>query len=129
MISTGLLVIRIIVGWTMFGHGTQKLFGWFGSYGLKGTGGWLESIGVKPGVFMAFLAGMSEAVGGILLGVGFLMPVAAALIIIPMLVAIFTVTGKNGYWITANGFEYNFVLIAVAVSLVLTGPGQLVLHG
>ena len=129
MLSTGLLVIRIIVGLTMFGHGTQKLFGWFGGYGLKGTGGWLESIGVKPGVFMAFLAGLSEAAGGILLGVGFLMPVAAALIIIPMLVAIFTVTGKNGYWITANGFEYNFVLIAVAVSLVLTGPGQFVLHG
>ena len=129
MLSTGLLVIRIIVGLTMFGHGTQKLFGWFGGYGLKGTGGWLESIGVKPGVFMAFLAGLSEAAGGILLGVGILMPVAAARIVIPMLVAIFTVTGKNGYWITANGFEYNFILIAVAVSLALTGPGQLVLHG
>ncbi len=129
MLSAGLLVIRIIVGLTMVGHGTQKLFGWFGGYGLKGTGGWLESIGVRPGVLMAFLAGLSEAAGGILLGVGILMPVAAALIVIPMLVAIFTVTGKNGYWITANGFEYNFVLIAVAVTLVLPGPGQFVLYG
>ncbi|MBX6352880.1 MAG: DoxX family protein [Thermoflavifilum sp.] len=119
----GLLVIRLIVGLTFAGHGTQKLFGWFGGHGLKGTGGWLESIGVKPGILMALVAGLAEFIGGLLFAAGLWLPVAAALIVITMLVAIFTVHGKNGYWITQNGFEYNLVLIAVAIGVALIGPG------
>ncbi|WCK55186.1 DoxX family protein [Aneurinibacillus sp. Ricciae_BoGa-3] len=123
MMNLGLLIIRLVIGLSFMGHGTQKLFGWFGGYGLKGTGGWLESIGVKPGVFMAFLAGAGELLGGLLFATGFLTPVGAALIIITMLVAIFTVHGKNGYWATANGYEYNLMLIAVALGVALIGPG------
>jgi putative oxidoreductase len=123
-VSLGLLIIRLVVGLTMAGHGTQKLFGWFGGHGLKGTGGWLESIGIKPGFYMALLAGLSEFIGGLLFAAGLWLPVAAALIVIPMLVAIFAVHGKNGYWITQNGFEYNLVLIAIAVGVALIGPGQ-----
>lgn len=122
--SLGLLIIRLIVGLTFAGHGAQKLFGWFGGYGPKGTGGFFESIGIKPGVFMAVLAGLGELVGGLLFAAGLLTPVGAALIVITMLVAIFTVHGKNGYWVTSNGFEYNLILIAIAVGVALTGPGE-----
>jgi putative oxidoreductase len=122
-VGYGLLVIRLIVGLTFAGHGTQKLFGWFGGHGLKGTGEWLESIGVKPGILMALVAGLAEFIGGLLFAAGLWLPVAAALIVITMLVAIFTVHGKNGYWITQNGFEYNLVLIAVAIGVALIGPG------
>ncbi|KEO81981.1 DoxX family protein [Tumebacillus flagellatus] len=123
MMNLGLLIVRLVIGLTFAGHGTQKLFGWFGGYGLKGTGGWLESIGVKPGVFMAFLAGLGELLGGLLFAAGVWTPVGAALIVLTMLVAIFTVHGKNGYWSTSNGFEYNLALIAIAVGVALIGPG------
>ncbi|ERI07476.1 DoxX family protein [Aneurinibacillus aneurinilyticus] len=122
--SVGLLIIHLVIGLTFVGHGAQKLFGWFGGHGLKGTAGWLESIGVKPGVLMAFLAGAGELVGGLLFAAGFLTPVGALLIVVTMLVAIFTVHGKNGYWATESGFEYNAILIAVAIGVALIGPGS-----
>ncbi|TCS77847.1 DoxX family protein [Tepidibacillus fermentans] len=121
--NLGLLIIRLVVGLTFAGHGSQKLFGWFGGYGLKGTGGWLESIGIKPGVLMALAAGLSELVGGLLFAFGLFTPLGAFLIVITMLVAIFTVHGKNGYWVTSNGYEYNLILIAVAIGVALIGPG------
>ncbi|MBN6185752.1 DoxX family protein [Aneurinibacillus sp. BA2021] len=127
MMSLGLLLIRLVIGLTFVGHGAQKLFGWFGGHGLKGTAGWLESIGIKPGVLMAFLAGAGELVGGLLFAAGVLTWAGAALIVITMLVAIMTVHGKNGYWVTGDGFEYNLVLIAVAVGVALIGPGSYVL--
>jgi len=123
MLDLGLLIIRLVIGLTFAAHGTQKLFGWFGGYGLKGTGGWLESIGVRPGVLMAFAAGLSELVAGLLFAGGLWMPVAAALFVITMMVSIVKVHGPNGYWVTANGYEYNLALIAVAVGLAFTGAG------
>jgi putative oxidoreductase len=124
MMDIGLLMIRLVIGLTFMGHGSQKLFGWFGGYGLKGTGGWLESIGIKPGVTMALLAGLGEFVGGALFAAGFLTPVASVLIAITMLVAIVKVHGPNGYWVTQNGFEYNLILLVVAIGVALIGPGQ-----
>lgn len=126
--SFGLLIIRLIVGLTFAGHGTQKMFGWFGGHGLKATGGWLESIGIKPGIFMAFLASFAEIISGLLFAAGLWLPVAAVIITLTMLVAIFTVHGKNGYWITQNGFEYNLILIAIAVGVALVGPGVYAIH-
>jgi putative oxidoreductase len=127
-VSLGLLIIRLVVGLTFMGHGCQKLFGWFGGHGLKGTGGWMESIGIRPGILMALLAGLSELVGGFLFAAGVLMPVASVLIAVTMLVAIFKVHGQNGYWITSNGFEYNLVLIAVAIGIGLIGGGDYTLE-
>jgi len=126
-VNTGLLIIRLIVGLTFMGHGAQKMFGWFGGHGLKGTGGWLESIGVKPGLFMAFIAALLELVGGFLFAAGLLTWVGAALIAITMVVAIFTVHGKNGYWSTQGGFEYNLILIVVVIGVALVGPGAFIL--
>jgi putative oxidoreductase len=123
MMNIGLLLIRLVVGLTFAGHGAQKLFGWFGGYGPKGTGGFFEQIGIKPGVAMAVLAGLGELVGGLLFAAGLFTPVASALIVATMLVAIAKVHLKNGFWVTANGFEYNLVLIAIAIGVALIGPG------
>ena len=123
MMNLGLLIIRLVVGLTFAGHGTQKLFGWFGGYGPKGTGGWMESIGIKPGVLMAVLAGLSELIGGLLFAAGLLTPVGAALIVVTMLMAIVKVHGPNGYWVTSNGYEFNLALIAVAIGVALIGAG------
>lgn len=123
MLDVGLLLIRLVVGLTLMGHGAQKLFGWFGGYGPKGTGGWMESIGMKPGVLMAVAAGLSELVGGLLLAAGLWLPVGAALIVATMLVAIVKVHAANGYWSDKGGIEYPFILLAVALALAFTGAG------
>lgn len=123
MLDLGLLIIRLVFGLTFAAHGTQKLFGWFGGFGLAGTGGWMESIGLKPGKAMAALAGLGELLGGLLLAAGVLLPVAAVLITATMLVAITKVHGPKGYWATNGGCELNVGIIAVAIALALTGPG------
>ncbi|WP_425436349.1 DoxX family protein [Paenibacillus rigui] len=119
----GLLLVRLVVGLLFVGHGAQKLFGWFGGYGPKGTGGWMDSIGIKPGVFMAVLVGLMELVGGALFVVGLFTPAAGVLIALTMVGAIVKVHGGNGLWATANGYEYHLVLIAAAVGIALTGAG------
>ncbi len=124
MVAWGLLVIRVVIGVLFVAHGAQKLFGWFGGYGPKGTGGWMESVGIKPGVLMAVLAGLAELLGGALFAVGLFTPLAAILIAVTMLGAIAKVHGKNGLWATANGYEYNVVLIAAAIGIALTGAGD-----
>src|SRR5574342_582144 len=124
MMNIGLLIIRLIIGITFMGHGAQKLFGWFGGYGLKGTGAWFDSIGMKPGAFMALIAGLAELIGGLLFALGLLTPLAGILIAGTMLMAIVKVHAPNGLWATANGYEYNLTLLAIAIGVVLTGPGQ-----
>ncbi len=123
MSALGLLVIRLVIGLTFAAHGSQKLFGWFGGYGVDGTAGFFESIGLKPGKPLAALSGAGEFLSGLFFAAGFLTPLAAAAMVVIMMVAIKTVTGKIGYWITANGTEYNIAIIAVAVGVALTGPG------
>lgn len=124
MMDLGLLLIRVVVGLLFVGHGAQKLFGWFGGYGLKGTGGWMDSIGMKPGVFMALIAGLMELFGGLLLTIGLLTPVAAVLITLTMIGAILKVHRQNGLWVTANGYEYPLVLIVVVSGIALIGAGE-----
>ncbi|MCI2253596.1 DoxX family protein [Domibacillus sp. PGB-M46] len=124
----GLLIIRLVIGLTFVGHGAQKLFGWFGGTGITGTGSFIQSIGIKEGAKVwAVLAGLFEFVGGLLFAAGFLTWIGAIMIIIVMIDAIFAVHGKNGYWMTNGGFEYNLVLIAAAIGIALIGPGDYVL--
>ncbi|MFD0676700.1 MULTISPECIES: DoxX family protein [unclassified Paenibacillus] len=129
MMAFGLLLVRLVVGLLFAGHGAQKLFGWFGGYGPKGTGGWMESVGIKPGVAMAVLAGLMELIGGVLFALGLFTPLAAVLITLTMLGAIAKVHGKNGIWSTANGYEYPLVLIVIVIGIALTGAGAYSLDG
>jgi putative oxidoreductase len=120
-----LLVARLLLGTYFFAHGAQKLFGWFGGYGLKGTGGFFESLGFRPGTFFAAAAGLGEVGGGTLTALGLGGPIGPALIIMVMLVAIFTVHWNNGFWQSANGYELNTMNIAAALTLAFTGPGPI----
>lgn len=124
MLDLGLLLIRIVIGLLFIGHGAQKLFGWFGGYGPKGTGGWMESVGIKPGVAMAVLSGLMELIGGLLFGAGLLTVVGAGLIALTMVGAIVKVHGKNGLWSTANGIELPLIILVVVISVALTGAGD-----
>jgi putative oxidoreductase len=121
----GLLILRLVVGVTLAAHGAQKLFGWFAGYGPDGTGRFMETLGFHPGRRHAVLAGLTEFGGGLLLALGLLTPVGAALIASVMLVATITVHLKNGFFATSGGYEYNLVLAAAAVSVAFTGPGAL----
>jgi putative oxidoreductase len=121
----GLTVLRTVVGVLFFGHGAQKLYGWFGGHGLEGTGQFFESLGLRPGRKHATLAGAAEAGGGALLALGFMTPVASATLIGVMSTAIRTVHLKNGPWVTEGGYEYNLALIAIMVALADLGPGEI----
>ncbi|MTT31437.1 DoxX family membrane protein [Terrilactibacillus sp. BCM23-1] len=123
MTDLGLFLIRMIIGIVFLFYGSQKLFGWFGGHGIKGTGGWFESIGIKPGILVATLSGFGELVSGILFILGFLLPLGAIIITIIMLGAIIKVHGSKGFSNTIGGFEYNLVLIVVSIGLALIGPG------
>ena len=123
LMNLGLLIIRLVFGLSFASHGGEKLFGWFGGHGIKGTAGFFESIGLKPGVPMAIMAGIAEFAGGLFFAAGVFTWLAALLIIGSMIVAMITVTGKNGFNITAGGFEYNLAIIAVVLGVFLTGPG------
>jgi putative oxidoreductase len=120
----GKLAVRGVVGPLFVGHGTQKLFGWFGGHGLEGTAGFFEQgIGLRPGKRHATAAGLSEAVGGALLTLGALTPLAASMVIGTMVTAIRKVHAPKGPWVTEGGYEYNAVLIATMVALAESGPG------
>ncbi|MEH6451036.1 MAG: DoxX family protein [Oleispira sp.] len=118
------LPIRIGAGLTFAAHGSQKLFGWFGGYGLEGTAGWMESIGLAPGILMAGLAGGAEFFAGLLLVVGLLVRPAALVLAVTMLVAIITVHLENGFFMATNGFEYALVLLVISATLVIRGAGS-----
>jgi putative oxidoreductase len=121
----GRLLLRLAVGGFFVGHGTQKLFGWFGGNGLDATAQSFEQLGLRPGKANAIAAGAAEAGGGALLATGLATPLAASVLTATMLTAIDTVHAKNGPWLTNGGYEYNVVLIAAAIALVEVGPGKL----
>ena len=121
----GILLLRVTVGLTLAAHGAQKLLGWFGGYGIAGTAGWLESVGVRPGRRHAILAGVTEIGGGVLLAIGLATPLAAAIVASVMIVAAAIAHVKNGFFITSGGYEYNVVLGVAALAVAFTGPGAL----
>lgn len=121
----GILAARLILGLALASHGAQKLFGWFGGYGLRGTGGFFENLGFVPGAAFALLAGLGEFVGGLLTAAGLFNPVGPALIVAVMVVAMVTVHWKNGFFATANGIELPLMNVAGAVALAFAGPGSL----
>lgn len=119
------LVLRVPVGIIFAAHGAQKLFGWFGGHGLAGTGAWMESIGLAPGVLMATMAGSAEFFGGVALILGLLTRPAAAVLAITMLVAIVSTHLENGLFMANNGYEFALALLAASVALAFSGAGKL----
>jgi len=120
----GALALRIPVGIIFAAHGAQKLFGWFGGYGLEGTGQWMDSIGLSPGYLMALLAGGTEFFGGLALIIGLLVRPASAALAFAMVIAIFSVHIQNGLFMSNNGYEFGLALLAASVSLIFSGAGR-----
>ena len=119
------LSIRVAAGTIFIAHGAQKLFGWFGGYGIEGTAGWMASIGLEPSILLATLAGSAEFFGGLLLIIGLLVRPAALVLAVTMAVAIVSAHLENGFFMSNNGYEYALALLALCVGLVFRGAGSL----
>jgi putative oxidoreductase len=118
------LALRIPIGIIFAAHGAQKLFGWFGGYGLEGTGQFFGSIGLNPGYLMALLAGAAEFFGGLALVFGLLVRPAAAALAFAMLIAVFAVHFSKGFFLDKGGYEYALALFAASLSLLFSGAGR-----
>ena len=118
------LALRVPLGLILAAHGAQKLFGWFGGYGLEATGQWMESVGFAPGYLMALMAGSAEFFGGLALVLGVLTRPAALVTAFTMLMAM-TVHIGNGLFVSNNGYEFALILLAASASLVFMGSGRL----
>lgn len=121
--DAGLIIARLVFGLLMAAHGTQKAFGWFGGYGLAGTGGFFEQIGFRPGKLFAAAAAATEITAGLLVALGLLGPVGPALIVSVMLVAAASVHWQHGLFAANNGIEVPLLYGVAAISLALTGFG------
>jgi putative oxidoreductase len=122
--NVGRLLARVTIGGLFIGHGTQKLFGWFGGPGMEGTTGMMDQVELRPARRNALAASVSETAGGALLAAGGLMPLAAAVLTGSMATAVRKVHLDKGLWNTAGGYEFNLTLVAAAIALVDSGPGK-----
>src|SRR5260221_2903314 len=122
--ASGVLLLRLVLGLTMAGHGAQKVFGWFGGYGPRGTAGFFAGLRFRAPLGMAVMAGLAELGGGLLLAAGFLTPFAALAIAVVMLNAIGTVHFRNGFWNSAGGVEFPFLIWTSAVALAAIGGAR-----
>lgn len=122
-LSSGLLIARVVIGLLMAAHGTQKLFGWFGGYGLNRTGEFFVQLGFRPGRTFAAAASVSEVASGLLVTLGLLGPVGPALMISVMIVAAISVHWEHGLFATNNGVEVPLLYATAALGLALAGPG------
>lgn len=123
MTSFGLLILRVVVGLTVAGHGAQKLFGWFGGSGLTGTRGMVTRLRFQPVELWTWALIFGEFGGGLLLALGLLSPLGSFAILGPMVVAIWVVHVPKGFWNTKGGLEFPLQIAAAAVALSITGPG------
>jgi len=123
LVNMGLLVIRVVFGLSFVGFGVQTLFGRLGGDGIDGTAAFYESVGLKPGRPLAYLAGLGELFGGLCFALGLFTPVAGLTLAVMMVVAIVTVNGKKPYW-SSEAYQYSIAIIAAAVGIGLIGPGD-----
>jgi putative oxidoreductase len=121
--SVGILLLRVVVGLLFIGHGTQKLFGWFGGHGREGTAKFFGSLGYRPPETMAIVGGLVETIGGTFLLLGFLTPVGTAMIVGMMVSAILAVHISRGIWNENRGIELPLVYIFAAVAIAFA-PGR-----
>lgn len=123
-LSAGLLIARIVIGLMMAAHGTQKLFGWFGGYGISATGDFFGKLGFQPGRAFATIASLAEITSGLLVALGFLGPIGPALMISVMIVAALTVHLPNGLFATTNGIEVPLLYATASLAFALIGYGE-----
>ena len=119
-VDIALLLLRCVVGITMFLHGYNHIWG---GGKIKGTAGWFESLGLKPGILHAWLASLTELVCGVLLLVGFLTPLGAAGVVGVMMVAFLTNHRPNGFFIFRPGEGYEYVINLLIAGIALGGLG------
>ncbi len=119
----GLLILQVVIGLLMMGHGAQKLFGWFGGHGLRATADWLAGMGLRAPRFWALMAGLAEFGGGLLFALGLFHPIGPLAIIAVMIAAIALVHWSHGLWISNGGSEYSLVLTVLAAVMGLWQPG------
>jgi putative oxidoreductase len=120
----GITLLRILVGIIFMAHGSQKLFGMFGGYGLEGTGQYMASLGLNPGYLMALLSGSAEFFGGLALFLGLLVRPAAVVLIVMLVVAILSVHIHNGLFMANNGYEFGLALLGAAIAVLVEGAGR-----
>ena len=118
------LVVRLVQGSLLAGHGAQKLFGSFGGHGLEGTSGFMEMLGLRPGRPWALLAGLSEFGGGVLTAVGLLNPLGPIGVIASMSMATAKAHWGKPIWGTEGGAELPVTNTAISTALLLSGPGK-----
>src|SRR3981081_2158840 len=125
MRDLGLLILRLTLGGLLVGHGAQKLFGMFEGHGIEGTGGFFESkLGLQPGERWALTAGLGEFGGGLLTALGFMHPIGPIATLAPMTVAWGRAHWGKPIWVTSGGAELPLTNIAIAIALMLSGPGK-----
>jgi putative oxidoreductase len=128
--NTALLVLRIVPGLLLIGHGLQKLVPpsysppLLHAMGHQATGTGFEQIGIRPGLPAALLAGTAEILGGFSLGAGLLTPVGTILVGAVMTTAILTAHARNGIWNAEGGFEFPLVLLSVSFVVTALGAGS-----
>ncbi len=125
----GLLLLRLVFGLAVAAHGAQKLFGWFGGHGVRGTAGFFGQVGFRRPLTMAVLAGAAEVGGGLLFALGLATPLAALAIAVVMLNAVSAVHWKNGFWNSNGGYEMNLFVLAAVLAVAASGPGAVSLDG
>ncbi len=123
--NLGLFLIRAMLAVVFLFHGSQKLFGAFGGYGLDGTSQWMSSIGIPMPYVSALLAALAETLGGVALATGLFFRPMLVPLAFTMVVAAFVGHGGKGFDAAAGGMEYPLTLLTVVVGLIFTGPGAL----
>ena len=123
MVALGLLILRVVIGVILMGHGLQKLFGWWGGPGMQGWVGAMNRMRIRPAVAWAWISALAEVLGGLGLAVGLLTPLPSLAIAGSMLVAMALVHGPRGFWVSNGGYEFNLSILAAVTTIALAGPG------
>jgi len=126
-LDLGLLVLRAVTGLVLVAHGSQKLFGWFGGFGPRGTATYLAGLGFRSGLLFALLAGLAESGGGLLLALGLLTPLAVTAVVGAMLVVAVAGHAAHGFWSHNGGFELPLLYGVIGAAIGVAGPGAFAL--
>ncbi|MDD5408637.1 MAG: DoxX family protein [Candidatus Omnitrophica bacterium] len=127
MLNWGILVLRLALGIMFMAHGLQMAFGLFGGPGVKGFSQMLSGLGFAPAIFWSYVASYTVFIGGLLVIIGLQTRLASALLLIFILTAAIKVHLAKGFFLSNGGFEYNFIIAAICLALILLGPGKFIM--